>query len=1086
MAKQAGDYGFATKLSQIFIDSKLTPLLIIATVLLGMFALSLTPREEEPQIVVPMIDVMVMHPGAEPDEIETLITKPLEQILWEVEDMEYVYSASFHSFSMVTARYVVGTNMEDASVRLYNKIATNIDRMPQGTMMPLVKVRSIDDVPVLGLTLWSDAYDGYQLRQIAGEVKSEIQNITDVSTVEIIGGRPRTLRIEPDPQRMAAFNVTTLSILPALQMANQALPAGTFAQGNEQVAVEAGQFMRTAEDVASLVVGSFMERPVLLGDVASVVDGPDEIDTYNFLGVGPAGERNGIDVARFPTGSEYPAVTVSIAKRKGADATRVTEAVKDKLEELQGRLLPADVNVTVTRDYGATASDKAKGLIQNLALAIFLAVIVIFFAMGWRGATIIFLSIPTTFSLTLFIYYMFGYTLNRVTLFALILVTGIVIDATIIIVENIHRHFKMAGRSSLLGALQAIEEVGNPTIMATLTVIASMMPMAFVRGLMGPYMKPMPIGASLSMVFSLLVALTITPWLAVRLLRSKDHDALDATGGFADDPEFEAEETGYNLHNTAIYRVYNRIMRPMVDNPKLGIMALLAVTVLTGASTLLFFTRTVQVKMLPFDNKSEFQVIVDTAEGTTLETTTQLTREIGDYLSTVPEVTDYQVYAGNASPVNFNGLVRHYFMRRGPNVADLQVNLVDKGHRDEQSHDIAKRVRGPIQEIAARYDASVKIAEVPPGPPVLSTLVCEIYGPDHEGRVKVAEQIKEIFESTPGVVDIDWWVEDPMRELKFTIDKQRAAVRGVSVAQAAQTLAVALNGYDAGLLHMPEAAEPVPMNLRLPLADRSSAEALNDLYVYSEAGALIPLSDIVVIEETTIPQSRHRRNLKPVVYVTADVADQLESPVYAILDMRDRIAAIELPSGLELSQNFREQPGLEEDYAVKWDGEWHITYEVFRDLGVAFAIVLVLIYLLIVGMFQNFTVPLLMMIPVPLTLLGIIPGHLMFGAFFTATSMIGVIALAGIMVRNSVLLIDFIEAGLREGKELKEACIEAGAVRFLPIALTAGTVVTGSFVMVFDPIFQGMAISLMMGTLLSTVLTVVVIPLSYYLYASRR
>ena len=1072
MAKQAGDYGFATKLAQVFIDSKLTPLLIIATILLGMFALSLTPREEEPQIVVPMIDVMVMHPGAEPDEIETLITKPLEQILWEVEDMEYVYSASFHSFSMVTARYVVGTNMEDASVRLYNKIATNIDRMPQGTMMPLVKVRSIDDVPVLGLTLWSDAYDGYQLRQIAGEVKNEIQNITNVSTVEIIGGRPRTLRIEPDPQRMAAFNVTTLSILPALQMANQALPAGTFAQGNEQVAVEAGQFMRTAEDVASLVVGSFMERPVLLGDVASVVDGPDEIDTYNFLAVGPAGERNGIDVARFPTGSEYPAVTVSIAKRKGADATRVTEAVKDKLEELQGRLLPADVNVTVTRDYGATASDKAKGLIQNLALAIFLAVIVIFFAMGWRGATIIFLSIPTTFSLTLFIYYMFGYTLNRVTLFALILVTGIVIDATIIIVENIHRHFKMAGRSSLLGALQAIEEVGNPTIMATLTVIASMMPMAFVRGLMGPYMKPMPIGASLSMVFSLLVALTITPWLAVRLLRSKDHDALDATGGFADDPEFEAEETGYNLHNTAIYRVYNRIMRPMVDNPKLGIMALLAVTVLTGASTLLFFTRTVQVKMLPFDNKSEFQVIVDTAEGTTLETTTQLTREIGDYLSTVPEVTDYQVYAGNASPVNFNGLVRHYFMRRGPNVADLQVNLVDKGHRDEQSHDIAKRVRRPIQEIAARYDASVKIAEVPPGPPVLSTLVCEIYGPDHEGRVKVASQIKEIFESTPGVVDIDWWVEDPMRELKFTIDKQRAAVRGVSVAQAAQTLAVALNGYDAGLLHVPEAAEPVPVNLRLPLADRSSAAALNDLYVYSEAGALIPLSDIVVIEETTIPQSRHRRNLKPVVYVTADVADQLESPVYAILDMRDRIAAIELPSGLELSQNFREQPGLEEDYAVKWDGEWHITYEVFRDLGV--------------GMFQNFTVPLLMMIPVPLTLLGIIPGHLMFGAFFTATSMIGVIALAGIMVRNSVLLIDFIEAGLREGKELKEACIEAGAVRFLPIALTAGTVVTGSFVMVFDPIFQGMAISLMMGTLLSTVLTVVVIPLSYYLYASRR
>lgn len=1086
MSKPAGEYGFAANLAKTFIDSKITPLLILATLLLGAFALTLTPREEEPQIVVPMIDVMVMHPGAQPEEVETLITKPLEQILWEVEDMEYVYSASFHSFSMVTARYVVGTDMEDASVRLFNKIATNYDRMPPGTLEPLVKVRSIDDVPVLAYTLWSDSYDGYRLRQLAGELKNEVASIADVSMVQIIGGRPRTVRVEPDPQRMAAFNVTTLSILPALQAANTALPAGMFAQGNEQVAVEAGQFLDTADDVANLVIGNFGERPVLLGDVATVTDGPDDVDTYTFLGVGPAAELQGIDTERFPPGSEYASVTLSIAKRKGADATRVTREIKDKVEQLRGRLLPSDVQLTVTRDYGATAGEKTRGLIENLALAVFLAVVVIFFAMGWRGATIIFLSIPTTFSLTLFIYYMMGYTLNRVTLFALILVTGIVIDATIIVVENIHRHFKMAGRSSLLGALQAIQEVGNPTIMATLTVIASMMPMAFVRGLMGPYMKPMPIGASLSMVFSLLVALTITPWLAVRLLRSKDSDRLDSTGGFADDPDFEAEETGYRLHDTAIYRGYDRVMRPLVDSPMKGVLALLVVAALTGASTILFATRTVQVKMLPFDNKSEFQVVIDTAEGTTLETTTQLAREIGDYLATVPEVTDYQVYAGTASPVNFNGLVRHYFMRSQPNQADLQVNLAGKAYRQDQSHAIAKRVRGPIQEIASRYDASVKIAEVPPGPPVLSTLVCEVYGPTHEGRVALAEQIKEVFDTTDGVVDVDWWVEDPMRELKFTVDKQRAAVRGVSVNQAAMTLAVALNGHDGGLLHVPEAAEPVPINVRLPLADRSSAEALEDLYVYSQAGALVPLSDVVRIEETTIPHGRHRRNLKPVVYVTADVAGALESPVYAILDMRERIAQIPLPSGMEISQNFRAQPVLEEEYAVKWDGEWHITYEVFRDLGAAFAVVLVLIYLLIVGMFQNFTVPLLMMIPIPLTLVGIIPGHLMFGAFFTATSMIGVIALAGIMVRNSVLLIDFIEAGLRDGKALKEACIEAGAVRLLPIALTAGTVVTGSFVMVFDPIFQGLAISLMMGSIMSTVLTVLVIPLAYYLYARGK
>ena len=1073
--------GFAANLSSMFIHSKLTPLLIIATVLLGLFSLSLTPREEEPQIIVPMIDIMVMHPGASPEEVETLVTKPLEQILWEVEDMEYVYSSSFHSFSLVTARYVVGTDMEDASVRLMNKINTNYDRMAAGTLPPLVKVRSIDDVPVLGLTLWSDVYDGYELRRMAGELKEELQSIVDVSTIEIIGGRPRTLRIEPDPQRMAAFNVTTLSILPALQAANTNLPAGMFAQGNRQYAVEAGTFLRDVEDVKSLVVGSFMERPVFLGDVATVTDGPSEIESYTFLGVGPAGESTGIDMDTHPRGSESQAVTVSIAKRIGSDATRVTGQIKEKLEGLRGRLIPEDVNITVTRDYGKTAADKASGLIQNLGLAIFLAVVVIFFAMGWRGALIIFLSIPTTFSLTLFVYYIMGYTLNRVTLFALILVTGIVIDATIIVVENMHRHFKMKGNTGLSTALGAIQEVGNPTIMATLTVIASMMPMAFVRGLMGPYMKPMPIGASLAMAFSLLVALVITPWLAIRLLKSERwREDVEGSGTFEGD-EVD-QEAGYHLHETKIYKTYNRFMRPLVDSPRKGVLALLVVFALTIAVSALFVTRTVQVKMLPFDNKSEFQVVIDTPEGTTLETTTQLAREIGDYLSTQPEVTDYEVYAGTASPVNFNGLVRHYFMRQGPNVADLQVNLVDKSERSEQSHAIAKRVRGPIKEIADRYDASVKVAEVPPGPPVMSTLVCEVYGPDHEGRLDIARQVKEVFETTPGVVDIDWYVEDPQPMHQLRIDKERAAVRGVSVQQAAQTLAVALNGYDAGLLHVDVSAEPVPINLRLPLTDRSSVEALQDVYVHSRAGALVPLSDVVVVEETTIPQSRHRRNLKPVIYVTADVAGELESPVYAILDMRERIAEIELPSGLEISQNFREQPTFEEEYGLKWDGEWHITYEVFRDLGVSFAVVLVLIYLLIVGMFQNFTVPLLMMIPIPLTLVGIVPGHLMFGAFFTATSMIGVIALAGIMVRNSVLLIDFIEARLSDGLELKEACIEAGAVRFLPIALTAGTVVTGSFVMVFDPIFQGMAISLMMGTLLSTVLTVVVIPLAYFLY----
>ncbi len=1064
--KKIPAYGGAAGLAQVFINSKITPLLIIATILLGAFALGLTPREEEPQIVVPMIDVLVQMPGASPEEIENLVTRPMEQKIWEIEDVEYVYSTSFPSFAMTTARFLVGTDMEEAITRLNNKMFGNADMWPPGISRPLIKVRSIDDVPMMTLTIWSDQYQSYDLRQLAAEIKNEIMSITDVSVTNVIGGRKRNVRVELDPQRMAAFNLTTLSILPALEMQNQNLPSGGFATGNTQFTVETGAFLRSADDVANLVVGSFMERPVRLMDVASITDGPDDISSYSFMGIGPAAVQKDIS-PDFPVGSEYPAVTIEIAKRIGSDATRVSESVLTKVEKLKGTLIPGDVNVTVTRNYGATAKDKAENLISNLALAIVLAVVVVFLAMGWRGATIIFLSIPTTFSLTLFVYYIMGYTLNRVTLFALILVTGIVIDATIIIVENMHRHFQMKGNNSLRTALDAILEVGNPTILATLTVIASMMPMAFVRGLMGPYMAPMPIGASVAMVFSLLVALTISPWLAIRLLK----------------PEAHTEDSGgYNLHETPIYKTYNRLVRPLVDSPTKGIVALLIVAALTVASMGLFVTRTVQVKMLPFDNKSEFQVIIDTPEGTTLEATTDLARQIGDYLSTQPEVTDYQVYSGVAAPVNFSGLVRHYMMRQGANVADIQVNLVDKEKRDDQSHALAKRVRGPIKKLADKHGASVKIVEVPPGPPVMSTMVAEIYGPSFEGRIEAARLVKEVFENTPGVVDIDWYLEDDQTRYNFVIDTDRAAVRGVSTQQVSMTLGVALNGHDGGLVHTETSAEPVPINIRLPIADRSSAESLRDLYIYSQSGALIPLSDVVSVEKSVNQKSRYRRNLKSVIYVTADVAGELESPVYAIADMKKKIADLKMPDGTQIQQLSTVQPDTEDAYAMKWDGEWHITYEVFRDLGISFAIVLVIIYLLIVGMFQNFTVPLLMMIPIPLTLLGIIPGHLMFGAFFTATSMIGVIALAGIMVRNSVLLIDFIESRLAEGVELKEAVIEAGAVRFLPIALTAGTVVTGSFVMVFDPIFEGLAISLMMGSLLSTILTVVVIPLAYYLY----
>jgi multidrug efflux pump subunit AcrB len=1062
-------HGLADKLAAIFINSKLTPLLIVAIILLGIFAVSVTPREEEPQIVVPMIDVMVPMPGATPAEVENLVTKPLEQKLWEIDGVEYVYSASYSGFSLVTARFLVGTDMETAITRLQNKLNSNADLAPPGILPWLVKTRSIDDVPILGLTLWSERYESYDLRRIATELKNQIACIDNVSVVDVIGGRRRSVRVELDPQRLAAFNLTTLAILPALQMQNQSLPAGSFPAANREFTVETGAFLRSAGDVANLVVGVFQEHPVRLGDVATVTDGPADIDSYVFFGVGPRAADKGIAAKAFPVGSEYPAVTITVAKRKGSDATRVAKAVLQKVEDLKGHLIPADIEVTATRDYGATAQDKASHLLESLGHAILLAMLVVFLAMGWRGATVIFVSIPTTFSLTLFIYYVFGYTLNRVTLFALILVTGLVVDDTIIVVENVHRHFKQTGKVRLATALRAIAEIGNPTIMATFTVIASLFPMAFVRGLMGPYMRPMPIGASLAMIFSLFVAFVISPWLTIRLLKGMHRKGKEA-----------AE---YDLHETRLYRLYNRIMRPLVEHPRRGVMALGVVALLTAASCVLFLTRTVQVKMLPFDNKSELQVIIDMPEGATLETTTQVAREIGDYLTTVPEVTDYQVYGGTAAPINFNGLVRHYMLRQGPTVADLQVNLVEKGERKDQSHAIAKRLRGPIQEIGRRHAAAVKIVEVPPGPPVLSTLVAEIYGPDVAGQVEVARQVKEIFATTPGIVDIDWFVEHDQKQYRFVVDKDRSAVRGVSTMQVAQTLNVALNGYDGGLIHLEDQAEPVSITLRLPLADRSSVEGLSELYVGSRNGGLVPLADVVQVEETIQPKSRHRRNLKEVVYVTADVAGQLESPIYAIMDMKERIGAIRLPDGIAMEQHFTAQPELEERYALKWDGEWHITYEVFRDLGIAFAVVLVIIYLLIVGMFQNFTIPLLMMVPIPLTLLGIIPGHALFGAFFTATSMIGLIALAGIMVRNSVLLIDFIYARVAQGLPVADAVIEAGAVRFLPIAMTAGTVVAGAFVMVFDPIFQGLALSLMFGATISTILTVVVIPLAYYLQA---
>ncbi len=1057
--------GLAGRIGGFFIESKLTPLLVAAALALGVLAVAQTPREEEPQIVVPIVDLFVGLPGATPSEVENRVTVPLEKRMKEIPGVEYVYSVSRPGMSMVTVRFYVGDDQERSLVKVYSKIASGLDLMPSGATPPLVKPRTIDDVPVVAYTLWSERYGGDELRRMAVELRRELATLDDVAEIRLIGGERRQVRVLLDAVRMSASAIDPAAVVFALEVQNAAASTGELVAGGREVLVETGAFLRDVAEVASLVVGVHGGRPVYLRDVAEVVDGSEEASSHVFFLAGAAGAG---DQPR-PAGL-VPAVTLAVAKRQGADAAKVVSEVKARVEELRRGLLTGGVELTVTRDYGATATEKAEELLLHLILAIISVSVVIGFALGWRGALVVFVSVPVSFALTLFVYYVFGYTLNRVTLFALIFVTGIVVDDSIIVVENIVRHLSMKKRPPLAAALAAVGEVGNPTILATLTVIASVLPMAFVRGLMGPYMLPMPVGASLAMTFSLLVALIAAPWFAYRLIKTEGHQPV-------------AEGAG--IEQTATYRIYRRLLLPLLVQPRRAWPFLGATFALLLVSVALFPLGLVSVKMLPFDNKSELQIVLDLPEGTPLETTSRVAREVADDLATVAEVTDIQLYAGTSAPINFNGLVRHYDLRSGSNVADLQVNLKHKKERADQSHPIAGRLRPRVEEIARRYGAAVKVVEVPPGPPVLSTLLAEVYGPTREERSRVASEVLEIFRSTDGVVDVDWWVEDAQKKLVFEVDREKAALHWVPASKVVQAARLALSGGEVGVLHDDHEVEPVAIRLELPRGSRSTQADLGDVRLVSMKNTLVPLSELVRVRESVLEPSLHRKNLKPVIYVSADVAGASESPVYAITEMAERISEIELVGGGHLEQFYRAEPRSTEQAAMKWDGEWHITYEVFRDLGAAFGAVLILIYLLIVGWFGSFRVPLVMMIAIPLSLVGILPGHWLFGAFFTATSMIGFIALAGIMVRNSVLLIDFVELALGRGKTLGEAVIEAGSVRLRPILLTAGTVVVGAVVILFDPIFEGLAIALMFGALASTVLTLVVVPLVHFMVEKR-
>ena len=1044
--------GLAGRLAANFIPSKLTPLFIVGSVLLGAFAVVALPREEEPQIIVPMIDVFVALPGASPSEVEQRITRPMEKLLWEVPGVEYLYSTSSAGQSMVIARFMVGEDEERALVRLNQKLAANFDRLPPGASHPLVKPRSIDDVPIVAVTLWGDGYDDDVLRAVAAQLRESLAEVPDVSEVTLLGGRPREVGVTLDPARLAAADIDALRLSGAIEAANARATGGGTVSAGDVSRLEAGGHLETVAALRDIVVSGEGQRSIRLGDVAEVTDGDAPPTAY----------------VRFYSrdGGAHPAVTLAVAKRKGANAITVAHQVEAKLDTVRPVLLPGNLNVTVTRNYGETAAEKSNELLYHMFLAVVSVSVLIALALGLREAAVVLVAIPVTLALTLFAFWLYGYTLNRITLFALIFSIGILVDDAIVVVENIVRHarLRMQGGASLIAtAVRAVDEVGNPTILATLTVVAAILPMAFVGGLMGPYMRPIPVGASAAMLFSLAAAFIVTPWAAVRLLRKET-------------PHGHAPEG-------AMTRLYRRGMTGLITNRRARLVFLGGVLVLLMASAALVPLKLVTVKMLPFDNKSEFQVIVDMPEGTSLEQTARVASDLAHEALKDPAVVNVQSYTGQASPYNFNGLVRHYFLRRAPHLADLQVNLLPKDERSEQSHDIAKRVRERLKPIAATFNATIQVSEVPPGPPVLQTLVAEIYGPDPARRLEIAREVKAVLESTAGVVDVDWYVASPQPKASLVVDEARAGAAGVSAAQVSSAVMMATDGRTVGLLHDARAREDVPIVLRLPRRVQGSTAAVRELRLGQN---LVAIGELTREETLTEADSLYHKNLLPVTYVTGDLAGAAESPVYAILRMNEVISKITLPEGYTFDIYNTRQPFDATKYAMKWDGEWHITYEVVRDLGLAFAAVLVLIYILVVWWFEAFGVPLTIMAAIPFSLVGILPAHAAMGAFFTATSMIGFIAGAGIVVRNSIILVDFIEMRLREGMPLAEAVVDAGAVRFRPMALTAAAVIVGSAVILFDPIFQGLAISLMAGEVASLLLSRVTVPVLYFMSHQRR
>jgi multidrug efflux pump subunit AcrB len=1064
-----GSLGFSGRVARRFLTSPLTPLIALAALLLGVFAVLVTPREEEPQIDVTFANIFIPFPGASSAQVESLVASPMEQVLGEISGVEHIYSASRPGLAVLSVQFKVGERRTDAIVRLYNAIYSNQDWRPanSGILQPLVKPKGIDDVPIVTLTLWTQdpARGAHELGQVARSIETEIKRVPGTRNVYTIGAPQSIVRVQLDPQRLAGFGLTADDLAHALLAANVVQHAGALEGGDRVTPVDAGEFLASRDDVAGLVVGADHGRPVFLQDVAEVSTQPDQPDSYVWLGTGPGAATRGL-----PPTAHAPAVTIAISKKPGMNAIAIADQVIRRVAQLRGVYLPEGVQVTVTRNYGETANDKAVKLIEKLLFATASVVLLVALAMGRREALVVGAAVTITLAATLFASWAWGFTINRVSLFALIFSIGILVDDAIVVVENIHRHMGL-GEGALAEIIpRAVDEVGGPTILATFTVIAALLPMAFVSGLMGPYMSPIPINSSMGMLISLAIALVFTPWLCRRLLGGSH-----AAGG-------GQPRTG------GLTRLFERIVRPHLAGEAgrarrhrlyWGILGAI------GIAAGLVVVQLVVLKMLPFDNKSEFQVIANLPEGATVETTARVLDELSHVIERVPEVSDYEVYAGTSAPINFNGLVRQYYLRSAPQLGDIQVNLVDRRHRQRKSHEIALAVRPALAAIGRKYSASIQVVEVPPGPPVRAPIVAEVYGPRYAEQQRLAKQLRAAFDRTADIVDTDDSVEAPAPRLVVAVDRQKAALLGVAQEQVAQTLSLGLAGADFTYAHVGRERYPIPVRLELPVADRETIGDVLELEVRAAGGARVPLSELVSVQPAVWDSTIYHKDLLPVAYVTGDMAGRLDSPLYGMFSLVGLVRR-QPPGGERLAQRFVSQPDDPNTAAIKWDGEWQVTYETFRDMGLAYSVGLVLIYLLVVAQFGSYALPLIIMAPIPLTIIGVMPGHALLGAQFTATSMIGMIALAGIIVRNSILLVDFIDIEVRAGRTLEDAVVRAGAIRARPIALTALAAMIGAFFILDDPIFNGLAVSLIFGIFVSTVLTLLVIPVLYYAYLKRK